>query len=335
MSASSMPATKRGLCLLTALLLLWAAGGHAFYRIDRAHDERDFALLAELIAHKAKLAEAAPGTRLLVAGGSNAYYGIDSGVMEAALGLPVVNLALPFGAHHDRINLAILLRLVRPGDLVLYASSRFWTQPDDLVRRSRAFDAYLARTGFPRYVRQFEEVAVPWQPLPRTSALLPAIVDMFLPPPMRPWILDTDVKGDFTGCVPTPALAPVRYRRNVLDADQVAAIRETSAAFEAEGVRLVVDLPWMFIDERDRAHWVDYRATFVETYRSVVLTIAAEPGLLLRSDAGAFCDSPFHLWADARRQRSAYLAAALRPFATQAVVAAGAAATAGAVGVAR
>ena len=115
-----MRATNRGLVLLIAILLLWVAGGHAFYRIDQAHDAKDYGPILELIVHKRAMAEAAPGARVLIAGGSNAYYGIDSDQLATRLGVPVVNMALPFGAYNNAINLRLLEDQVRPGDLVLY-----------------------------------------------------------------------------------------------------------------------------------------------------------------------------------------------------------------------
>jgi len=300
------------LLLLAVLLLLWAAGGHAFYRIDRWHDERDFPALLELIAHKAALAGAIPGLRLLVAGGSNAYYGIDSDVLEDALNVPVVNVALPFGAHHHRIYLAILSQLVRPGDLVLYASSRFWVRVDGVTHMAAWFDAQLAQAGLLPYRRQFETEGLPWKARPARNTLLLAGLDLFRNRPVRPWTADTDAKGDYTGCVPVAALAPQRYGGGVLDTDHFAAVRAAAATFEARGARLLVSLPTMLIHESDRLRWMGFRARLLREHLSDVPAIATEPDLVLRSERAEFCDTPFHLAARAARERSERLAIALR-----------------------
>src|SRR5690606_12325661 len=137
------PVAKPGLWMLVSLLLLWAAAGHAFYRLDRAHDRQAHRLLAELVEHKAELAEATPGPRVIIAGGSNAYYGLDAALLEHELERPVINLALPFDAHHHAIALDLLGEQVQRGDTVVYSAGSLWDPAQPPSRRAREFDAYL------------------------------------------------------------------------------------------------------------------------------------------------------------------------------------------------
>lgn len=309
-----MRGTNRGLFLLFAVLALWAVGGHAFYRIDRWHDEQGFHFLTNLIAHKSALAEATPSPRVVIAGGSNAYYAIDAHILQQRLGIPVVNVALPFGAHHYSISLALLEKLVRPGDVVVYASARFWPAADDEWRRARGFDSYLIQSGIPNYTRQFEDNGIPWLALPRTNSLLLAITDSLTPRKGRPWVAETDDRGGYMGCVPAPVLFPEDYGSGELNAGLADAVRAAAARLKAQGARLLVHLPWLFIDEDERDRWATFRTRFVSRYEHFVPVIAADPHAVLRSDRSDFCDSPMHLSIGATRQRSESLAAALRPY---------------------
>lgn len=145
-----MRATRyRGLLLLTALLSLWAVGGYAFHRADSWYDNRDYELLSDLIRYKADITETTKGRRILIAGGSNAYYSIDTRIIEARLGVRALNIALPFGAHHHRINLSVIEDLVQPGDLVVYASAGFWQGRRHDMRR-----ALPSMHGWPKTDRQ-------------------------------------------------------------------------------------------------------------------------------------------------------------------------------------
>ncbi len=313
-----MPGTRRGLWLLLTVLLLWAIGGHVFYRIDQAHDRQGYGLMADLVAHKRKLAERTPGPRVLVAGGSNAYYGIDSQLLQQGVGLPVVNVALPYGAYDDRINLHLLESVVKPGDVILYAAAGFWGAEDAEKRRSRGFDSYLVAQKLPDYERRFDGGGIPWQARPETTTLLLTLAESIWPrPPGRSWIVDTDAQGDFTGCVPAPVVLPQHFKSENPDADLAALMGTAAGRLAAKGGRLVVAMPWLFIKERDRRHWTAYRERFIGQYAAhKVPVIAAPPDVLLRNDRRDFCDSPLHLSTEVVRLRSQQLAGALQPYVT-------------------
>lgn len=306
----------RGTILLALLLLLWAGGGYAFYRIDRWHDERDYPFLAELIAYKAELAKAIPGPRIVIAGGSNAYYGIDSDILERNLDRPVVNLALPFGAHHFRINLALLEDMIQPGDVVVYAAAGFWHGPTGVRRRAVGFDSYLVDVEGIEYERQFDDTGLPWKILPSTNTLMLALVDRAFPKPGRPWVADTDKHGDFTGCIPLPVIEPERYGGQNPNRRLARVLRTLAQRLDAKGAQLVVHMPWLLIQDYERDEWIAFMKRFAALYEPVVPVIATDPRSTLNTDRAAFCDSPFHLSVEKTRERSIALVAALKPYLT-------------------
>lgn len=321
-----MRAGNKGLILLVSALLLWGVAGHAFYMVDRWNDEPGNRLLTELAAHKKSLAERTPSPRVVVAGGSNAYYGIDTHVMAERLALPVINVALPFEGHNYHINLDLLEGMVRPGDIVVYGSASMWRGSGGISRRARDFDAYLAQVGYPAYERKFQELDLPWKVLPQTNSLLLAFMKRFSEDgdSNRPWTADTDDKGNFTGCVPPPVLSPQLYEdQTTIDESLVEALSETAETLEAEGVRFVLQIPWIFIREDQRGQWQNYLRNSVRKFPSNIPVLDSDIRTLLRSARRDFCDSPFHTSVAATRARSERLAIALAPHIASASVVGG------------
>lgn len=303
---------------MVAILLLWVAGGHAFYRIDQAHDAKGYGPILELIVHKRALAESTPGARVIVAGGSNAYYGIDSNRLAERLGVPVVNMALPFGAYNNAINLRLLEDQVRPGDVVVYSAAGYWGAgpgAGGAGRRAQGFDSFVEEQGLPNYERQFDGDDIPWQSRPETNTLLLAAVERFLPPEQGvSWLEDTNEHGDFTGCVPVPVLMPVRFDNKQPDADLAATVRASAEKLAEKGARLVVALPWLLIREHDRVHWNEFTNRLITRYEPTVPVVTPDPDTLLNSNPDDFCDSPLHLSIEATRRRTEHLAESVGPY---------------------
>lgn len=309
-----MRATSKGLPLLIGLLLLWAAAGHAFYRIDRYHDADGYRLLAELIEHKAALARAVDGPRVVIAGGSNAYYGLDAAAIERQLGVPVVNVALPFGAHDPQIALDLLENQVRSGDVVVFSSASVWDPPRPPTRRAREFDAYLDSLGLEDYERKFSEPAIPWRALPETGPLLLAAADGFDAGHGRSWVEDTDAHGTFTACTDAPVVIPRHYGKDTVNLELAATLHQAAARLESEGVRLLVSLPWLYIRESDRERWQAFGSRFAGQLQPAVPIVASGSSMSLHSRRSDFCDSPLHLSDEASARRSRLLATALKPY---------------------
>lgn len=307
-----MRATKRGYGLLLVLLLLWAIAGHVFYRLDRSHDHQGYQLLADLIEWKTELAQTVPGPRLVIAGGSNAYYGLNARIMQEQLNTPVVNLALPFGAHHPQIAFDLLERQVRAGDTVVLSSAGFWNLKLTAKRHALQFDAYLDR-AFDWYSRKLPGWSLPWRPLPESRPLLLAAVSGFSAEPGRSWVEDTSPRGTYTACADLPVVSPESYFRDRADPDFIEALRDMAVRFEKKGVKLVLSVPWLLIREADLPRWLEFRQRLGDDLGSQVQVIASQPEILLRTKPDEFCDSPLHLSTEASRERTLSLAASLRP----------------------
>jgi hypothetical protein len=307
-----MRATRRGYRLLVGLALLWAVAGHIFYRLDRSHDDQAYRLLADLIEWKTELARVVPGPRLVIAGGSNAYYGLDARLMQEQLDLPVVNLALPFGAHHPLVALDLLERQVRSGDTVVFSASGFWNLKLTSKRHARQFDAYLDQ-AFDWYGRKFSGWSIPWRPLPESGPLLLAAASGFAPESGRSWVADTGPRGTFLACKDLPLVSPESYSRDRVEPELFDALAETAERLNGKGVKLILNVPWLLIRDNDRPRWLEFRHGLERDLDDRIAMIASEPETLLRTDPEEFCDSPLHLSTEAARERTLSLAASLRP----------------------
>lgn len=298
--------------LMLALALLWAGAGYLFYRLDRAHDEEAYRLLADLIEWKTELAQAVPGPRVVIAGGSNAYYGLNAQLLQEQLDVPVVNVALPFGAHHPQIAFDVLERQVHSGDTVVFSASSFWNLQVTSKRHARQFDAYLDQ-AYDWYHRKFSAWSIPWRPLPESKPLLLAAVSGFAPDHGRSWTEDTGPRGTFVACRDLPVVSPEPYSQDRVDPQFLAALQNAAERLRHRGVTLVLNVPWLLIRETDRHRWIAYHDGLARDLTGRMPLVASAPETLLRTDSGEFCDSPLHLSTEASRQRTLSLANELRP----------------------
>ncbi len=72
----------------------------------------------EIIARKEAFAQAAPGTRILVVGGSGVLFGLKAGMITEATGIPAFNLGVTAGVGGKYIMHRVA-QIMRPGDIVL------------------------------------------------------------------------------------------------------------------------------------------------------------------------------------------------------------------------
>ena len=102
-------------------------------------------------AVKSHLAETAPGPRVLLVGGSNLAYGVDSARLGEALGRRPVNLGLHAGLGH-RFILDSAAASVQPGDLVIlsleYGPGNQATVMNDLLFLEPSAGRHLRPSGW-------------------------------------------------------------------------------------------------------------------------------------------------------------------------------------------
>src|SRR5918911_1472998 len=99
----------RGLQIIFLVLLLIGAV-FTTTKLDKQHLYQASLLKAELLAN-------VPSPRIIIFGGSNIAFGIDSELMEQKLGMPVINDGL-----HVALGVAPLeevKKYIRPGDIII------------------------------------------------------------------------------------------------------------------------------------------------------------------------------------------------------------------------
>jgi hypothetical protein len=72
----------------------------------------------EILARKEGFAQATPGTRILVVGGSGVLFGVKAGMITEATGIPAFNLGVTAGVGGKYIMHRVA-QIMRPGDIVL------------------------------------------------------------------------------------------------------------------------------------------------------------------------------------------------------------------------
>jgi len=97
-----------------ALLATLVAGSMAFFFWGPLPYKHQLAMLID----KRVMLDATPSPRVILVGGSNLMFGVDSDVLEQALGVPVVNMGV-FGGLGLLAPLDVILPHVRPGDTVV------------------------------------------------------------------------------------------------------------------------------------------------------------------------------------------------------------------------
>jgi hypothetical protein len=306
-----MRAISKGRWLLLLVLLLWAVAGHVFYRLDREHDSQGYRLLAELIEWKTELADKTPAPRVVIAGGSNAYYSLNPRLMRDRLKLRVVNLALPFGAHHYEIALRVLEQQVKPGDIVVFSAAAMWNLKVTTMRHAVAFDAYLDRE-LDWYARKFSRLPLPWRPLPESGPLLLAIASGFDRESGMSWVENTDAYGKFTACTNAPVVTPEHFANDEPDPEFISAVQRAAARLGQKNVVLTLSIPWLFVREGDEQRWQDFAKRFREEIDGTIRLVASEPANLTYTERENFCDSPLHLSREASRLRSLAVAESLQ-----------------------
>jgi hypothetical protein len=97
-----------------ALLAALVAGSMAFFFWGPLPYKHQLSMLID----KRVMLDDTPSPRVILVGGSNLMFGVDSAVLEQTLGLPVVNMGV-FGGLGMLAPLDVILPHVRPGDSVV------------------------------------------------------------------------------------------------------------------------------------------------------------------------------------------------------------------------
>lgn len=250
--------------------------------------------------------------RLLITGGSGAHYTIDSEVIEAGLGMPVINLGLdgPIGLD---VILPSVIDEVKPGDIVLLIPEYLLLLDEDgFGDRSTTFGVAIGQPGLggipPKQF--FQDVIALGTPSLRSLAKS---------------AVDVATKGKMTGYYSDPVSDrgdPTVVRKRQQDWWQLPIkqpisrhawqrIRDFRQEVEAKGGTLVLSLPWV------------YGSTEEKTRNSIEITarelskiaplIYDSDSLNIKTDSNLFADTHYHLLPEGRKVRGQELVEQLQP----------------------
>jgi hypothetical protein len=296
--------------VLQALLLVPL---EAFYR--RRVVEPSF--LAAWNDKHARLASAAP-PRVLLVGGSNWAFGVDSPTLERLTGRPVVNLGLNAGLGRE-LTLRPAEEAAAPGDVVVLSLEYEFFLPAEVPSATTVWSLLDAAPDAARYV-----------PLRDWPALLDAGLNHLAKRPqafvraLRGRETPDDIyarkafnrRGDVVAHRGRHGgLGPDRHVRLTASMEDaraaLARLARFTARVHAAGGRAFLTAPPM--PEDDRAAQAERLAAFWERLREIpdLRVLEREPAGVPRDH---FYDSPYHLRTEAARARTERLFAALRPW---------------------
>ncbi len=288
--------------------LAWGAG--AFYNV---YGGGETSWLRSLYQRKMALAQTIESPKLIVTGGSGAHYTVNSEVLAAALGRPVVNMGIdgPVGLN---LILPSVLPEVNQGDTVLLIPEYLLLNHENgLGERSGAF---ALATGQPL------TGDIPPKQLAQATLMLGV-------PSLRAMVKSsTDVAtlGRVTGYYDDPlteqgdpTVTKTRTGKwwqlqikNPATPHALERIAEFRDQVEAQGATLILALPWIYGDASDARTQENVQAT--ATALSEISPLLYDPETLnIQSDSTLFAYTHYHLMPEARRLRSQLLAQELRP----------------------
>lgn len=291
--------------------LAWTAG--AFYNV---YGGGETTWLRAMYQRKVALAQTIESPRLIVTGGSGAHYTINAEVLEAELGLPVLNMGIdgPVGLN---LILPSVLPQIEAGDTVLLIPEYLLlNHKQGLGERSGPF---ALATGQP-----FTGDIPPRQ--------LAQDVLMLGVPSLRAVVKSsTDIAtlGRVTGYYDDPLTAQgdptvtkertgdwwqlkIRQPATPYALDRIAQFREE---VEARGGTLLLALPWVYADDTDAETLANVSAT-AEALAAIAPVVYNPDTFNIQSDSDLFADTHYHLTDAARILRSQKLAQQIQPLLT-------------------
>ncbi|MBE9068298.1 hypothetical protein IQ260_16725 [Leptolyngbya cf. ectocarpi LEGE 11479] len=283
--------------------LAWGAG--TLYNV---YGGGETTWLRALYQRKVALAQAMESPKLIVTGGSGAHYTINAEVLQAELGLPVINMGIdgPVGLN---LILPSVLSEVRPGDTVLLIPEYLLLGHENgLGERSGAFALATGQpfTGDmpPRQLAQ----SVVMLGVPSLRAVIKSSTELatlgkvsgYYDDPLTalgdPTVTKTRTGKWWQLKIQSPATPHALDR-----------IAEFRREVEANGATLLLALPWVYGDASDIDTQENVQATAAAL--SDIAPLIYDPETFnIQSDSALFADTHYHLTPEARRLRSQALA---------------------------
>ena len=250
--------------------------------------------------------------RLLITGGSGAHYTIDSQVIEAGLGMPVVNLGLdgPIGLD---VILPSVIKEVKSGDIVLLIPEYLLLLDDDgLGDRSTTFGLAIGEPGLGGIpAKQFLQDAVALG-TPSLRSLAKSGVDVATKGKMTGYYSDpVSKRGD-------PTVVKKRQQNwwrlpinRPISRHAWERIRDFRQEVESRGGQLILSLPWVYGSTQDKTR--DNVAITARELGKIAPLIYNQNSLNIQTDSSLFADTHYHLMPEGRRIRAKELVGQLTP----------------------
>lgn len=231
---------------ILALLLAYGIVLYGLFYLQLGAETEGSRWIKTHLQRKEAVAAAQAGPRLLVVGGSSAFFGVRAGMLQRSLGMPAANLAV-----HAGLGLRYILdrtrKIARPGDTLLLGFEYAMYQSADFDQV--AIDYIAARD--PDYFRKLsaEERLTFIAATPLSRVGLGLLGMMRAPAPGRKLYdsLEADDHGDLINNYPDEVTAtkiaglkPLSYHTSE---ESLALLREFSAWASCMGIRVIVVYP--------------------------------------------------------------------------------------------
>ncbi|WP_008314016.1 hypothetical protein [Leptolyngbya sp. PCC 6406] len=288
--------------------ITWTAG--SLYNI---YGGGETTWLRAMYQRKVALAEEIETPKLLITGGSGAHYTINSDILEAELGLPVINMGIdgPVGLN---LILPSVLPQVNPGDTVLLIPEYLLLSHENgLGERSGSFALATGQpfTGNipPRQLAQ----EVMMLGIPSLRGMVKSATDVatlgrvtgYYDDPLTPNgdpTVEKERVGDWWKITIRQPATPHTLKR----------ITQFREEVEARGGTLLLSLPWVYADGSDSRTQDSIRTT-AEALAQIAPLVYDPKTFNIQVDVNLFADTHYHLKPEARELRSQELAQQLQP----------------------
>lgn len=268
-----------------------------------------YSYMAGLKAKVARLKSTA-GPRIVLVGGSNLAYGIDSAMIEKALGKPVVNMGITAGLGF-KYHLESVRDRLQPGDIVIASPEYHHFQRDvfdgslDLPEAIFEFDLESIRSLDGAHLLHLAKM-IPDFASRKTVALFKVFELGKLRRRAQQWTFNE--YGDFTAHEKDPRHA-LRHAAAATEAPVDPAVIDFITAFadkaERNGIEFILLPPPLqdSVFDADR----DYIGRIAAALAAHGIPYAAEPARYRIASEDTYCDSSYHPTFAAAKVRTALL----------------------------
>ncbi|MEB3269790.1 MAG: hypothetical protein VKJ09_14700 [Leptolyngbya sp.] len=262
--------------------------------------------LRTMYHRKAALAQEIEQPKVIIAGGSGAHYTINSDVMEAALGMPVMNLGSNGGVGLN-VLLPSVIEDVNPGDIMLLIPEYpLLLDNDGVDDLSATFSFMIGRPGVGNIPAKDLAQNAMTLGIPSLAALVKTGKDLVQEGRVDYYGDPLTQRGDATIELSRQSdWWPMTIGEPISDyaLQRIAQFKEE---VEARGGTLVLSLPWIYAKTEGKT--VDNIRATAEALAEIAPVLYDPATLNIQASPDMFADTHYHLKIPARVVRSQQLA---------------------------